>query len=87
MPIEPPQSQSREVSLLRPGRPEFRAGRGQHQNRKTRGALDHERQQFERARVDPVHILEKDEHGLARGKVVNKREQRRQRPVLALLRR
>src|SRR5215471_1048783 len=69
-----------------PWRREFRAGRDDEEDWQARHAIDGEREQLKRGRVDPMRILEHHEHGPAVGELGNLVDQGRQCAFLASLR-
>ena len=68
-PLAPAQTahgQRGDVRLAGPGRLELRPEGDQHQDGQPLDALDHEAQELERRRVDPVHVLVERQHRLLR---------------------
>ena len=63
---KPAHGQRGHVRLAGPGRLELRPEGDQHQHRQLPDALDHQAQQLERRRVDPVHVLVQRQHRLLR---------------------
>jgi hypothetical protein len=84
--IEPLQRDRTDVGQAFPRRLEFRPEGDQEQHGQPPRALDHEIEHFERGRVRPLRVLEKDEHWLFSGQPLHLVEQRRKR-LTALLRR
>ena len=84
-PLAPAQTahgQRGHVRLAGPGRLELRPEGDQHQNRQLPDALDHEAQELERRRVDPVHVLVERQHRLLGREARELVDQRLQRPPL-----
>jgi hypothetical protein len=63
-PAQTAQGQRGHVRLAGPGRLELRPEGDQRQHPQLRDALDHEAQELERRRIDPVHVLVQSQHRL-----------------------
>ena len=86
-PTEAAHSQRSHVCLSGPGRLELRPEGDQDQDRQLPDALDHEAQELQRRRVDPVHVLVHSQHRPLRRQARDLVDQRLQRPPLLHLRR
>ena len=82
-PAEPAQRERGDVRLAGPGRAELRPEGDQQQHRQALDALDHQAEQLQRGRVDPVHVLVAPAAPAARAaRPVELVDQRLQRPLL-----
>ena len=86
-PVEPRQSEHRHMRLPGPGRLELGAERREQQHRPMRDPLDRAVQQFARARIDPVDVLEHHQHRLPLRQALDLPQQRLERLLLLALRR
>ena len=74
-----------DVGAAGPGRIELGPKRDQHQDGQTLDVLDHDIEQLERGRVDPVHVLVDREHRLTGRQPLELVRQHAQRPLLLQL--
>src|SRR6202030_1459981 len=85
-PVEPVQSQRRDLRQPAPRRLEFRAEGQDQQHRQARRPLDRQIEQFARAGIDPVQVLDHHQHWLLAGEGLELMEQRREQLLALALR-
>src|SRR6516165_8585979 len=75
------------MTKVGPGSLELRARRSEQQQSDAVRLLDDSRKQFQRGRIDPMQVLEEQQHWLASAQLMQPRSKRTERALLELARR